>query len=182
MAEKYGRKVRELMVKEMKDAFIGEKGFVISSIENVKAAEIDVLRKNIRQSGSRYMVIKNRLASIALEEAGIDDGITSTVKEKNILGIGIIKDDPVLIAKLLVDFSKKNQGFNVSRGYLDGRPLEAERIKELAELPSREQLIAMVVGMMNAPIANFVGVLGGVLRSLVYAIKAVKEKKEENAA
>ncbi|MFC1570371.1 50S ribosomal protein L10 [Candidatus Omnitrophota bacterium] len=182
MAEKYGRKVRELMVKEMKDAFTDEKGFVISSIENVKAAEMDVLRKKIRQSGSRYMVIKNRLACIALEEAGIDGGITDTVKDKNILGIGIIKDDPVQMAKFLVEFSKKNPGFKVSRGYLEGRSLEAEKIKQLAALPSREQLIAMVVGMMNAPIANFVGVLGGVLRSLVYAIKAVKEKKEESAA
>lgn len=180
MAEKYGRKVRELMVKEMKDVFSGENGFVLSSIANVKASQIDVLRKKMRKSGSRYMVIKNRLATIALEEAGIT-GMTDTVSEKNILGIGVIKDDPVLVAKLLMEFSKENKGFKVAKGYLEGRLLEAERIKELAELPSREQLIAMVVGMMNAPIANFVGVLSGVLRSLLYALKAVKEKKESAA-
>lgn len=180
MAEKYGRKVRELMVKEMKDVFSDENGFVVSSIANVKAAEIDGLRKQMRQSGSKYLVIKNRLAAIALKEAGIE-GIEETVAENNILGIGVIKDDPVLIAKLMMEFSKKNKGFNVSKGYLEGRPLEAERIKELAELPGREQLIAMVVGMMNAPISGFVGVLSGILRSLLYTLKAVKEKKESAA-
>ena len=177
MAEKYGRKVRELMVGEMKDVFSGEKGFVVSSVENIKASEIDKLRKDLRKSGSRYMVIKNRLARIALEEAGIKE-LSGAMSENEILGIGVINEDPVQIAKLMMDFSKKNKGFKVSQGYLEGRVLEAKKIKELSELPGREQLLAMVVGTMNAPIANFVGVLASVLRSLVYALNAVKEKKE----
>ncbi|MFC1644232.1 50S ribosomal protein L10 [Candidatus Omnitrophota bacterium] len=177
MAEKYGKKVKELMIKEMKDAFTGNKGFVVSSIENIKASEIDTLRKSIRRSGSKYLVIKNRLARIALEEAGIGE-LCDTLKEEKILGIGVIKEDPVHTAKLLMEFSKKNKGFNVSDGYLEGRVLSAERIKELSRLPGREQLIAMVLGMMNAPIASFAGVLSSVLRSLLYAVKAVKEKKE----
>jgi len=177
MAEKYGRKVRELMVKEMKDVFSGNKGFVFSSVENIKASEIDVLRKKMKQSGSKYLVIKNRLARIALEEAGISE-LTDTVKAEKILGVGVIKEDPVVIAKLLTEFSKQNKGFQISEGYLDGELLASDRIKELAELPGREQLIAMVVGMMNAPIAGFVGVLSSILRSLVYALNAIKQKKE----
>ena len=177
MAEKYGRKVKELMIQEMKDVFSENKGFVFSSIENIKASEIDVLRKKMRQSGSKYFVIKNKLAKLALEEAGINE-FTSIVEEEKILGIGVIKEDPVLIAKMLTEFSKKNKGFQVSKGYIEGRLLQEDRIKELAELPGREQLLAMVVGMMNAPIAGFVGVLSSILRSLVYALNAIKEKKE----
>jgi len=177
MAEKYGRKVKELMIQEMKDVFSENKGFVFSSIENIKASEIDGLRKKMRQSGSKFFVIKNKLAKLALEEAGIN-GLTSIVEEEKILGIGVIKEDPVLIAKMLTEFSKKNKGFQVSKGYIEGRLLQEERIKELAELPGREQLLAMVVGMMNAPIAGFVGVLSSILRSLVYALNAIKEKKE----
>ena len=180
MAEKYGRKVRELMVKEMKDTFTGSKGFVFASVENIKASEIDQLRKTMRQSGTRYVVIKNRLAKIALEEAGMKD-LTSTVEEEKILGVGIIEEEPVQVAKLMTEFSKKNKGFNLENGFLEGRVLTAERIKELAALPGREQLIAMVVGMVKSPISNFVGVLSSTLRSLVYAINAVKEKKEESA-
>lgn len=180
MAEKYGRKVKELMVKEIENLFSGKKGFVVSSIENIKASEMDAFRKTMRQSGSKYMVLKNSLAKIALENSGID-GLTDTINEKQILGVGIIEDDPVLVAKLMMEFSKKNNGFKVAKGYLEGRSLSAERIKELSELPGREQLLAMIVGTMNGPITNFVGVLSSLLKSIVYALNAIKEKKEESA-
>ncbi|MFC1549040.1 50S ribosomal protein L10 [Candidatus Omnitrophota bacterium] len=179
MAEKYGGKVRELMIKEMKDIISEKKGFVVSTVENTKASEIDVLRKTMRQSGSRYLVLKNKLAGIALKDAGISE-IAETITEQKTHGIGLIADDPVQVAKIMTDFSKKNKGFVVRNGYLEGRVLAAEKIKELSELPGREQLIAMIVGMMNAPIANFVGVLSSLLRSVVYAVNAIKEKKEKS--
>jgi len=177
MAEKYGNKVRELMVKETKELFTGNKGFMFSSIENIKASELDQLRKSLRKSGSAYMVLKNRLARIALEEAGMTEFI-DLVKEKQILGIGIINEDPVQVAKLMVGFSKKNKGFDIKNGYLEGRVLTSEKIKELSELPSREQLIAIVVGMIKGPINGFAGVLSSLLRSILHALNAVKEKKE----
>jgi large subunit ribosomal protein L10 len=178
MAEKYGKKVRELMVKEMKDIISQKKGFVVSSVENTKAVEMDTLRKKMKKSGARYFVIKNRLASIALKEAGIGE-IADVVSEKKTHGIGVIEEDPVLIAKLLTEFSKTNKGFEVQSGYLDGRVLSAARIKELADLPSREQLIAIVLGTMNAPITGFVGVLSSLVRSILYALNAIKDKKEK---
>jgi large subunit ribosomal protein L10 len=177
MAEKYGKKVRELMVKEFADMVSENKGFVLSSLDNVKASDIDVLRKTMRQSGSRYLVIKNRLARIAMEEAGVTE-IADSMKEQKILGVGVIVEDPVLTAKQMVDFAKTMKGFTVKNGYLEGRILPPERIKELAALPGREQLIAMVVGMMNAPIAGVVRVLSSILRSPVLALNALKEKKE----
>jgi large subunit ribosomal protein L10 len=180
MAEKYGQKVRDMMVKEMKDIVSEKKGFVVSSVENIKASEIDVFRKQMRQSGSRYLVIKNKLANIALKEAGVDE-IAASISEKKTHGIGVIEEDPVVVAKLMSEFSKKNKGFTVANGYLEGRVLSAEKIKELADLPSREQLLAMVVGMMNGPISGFVGALSALLRSVLYALNAVKEKKEQAA-
>ena len=178
MAEKYGKKTREMMIKELKDVFSGNKGFIFSSINNIKASQMDVLRKKMRRSGSKYMVIKNRLAKIALDEAGIE-GFSDLLDEKDMLGVGVIQEDPVQITKLLMEFSKANSGFEVKKGYMEGNILASERVKELSKLPGREQLIAMVVGMMNSPINGFVGVLASVLRSLMYAIKAVKDKKEK---
>ncbi|MFH1798019.1 MAG: 50S ribosomal protein L10 [Candidatus Omnitrophota bacterium] len=179
MAEKYGKKVRELVVNEMKDVFSEKKGFVFSTINDIKASEIDILRKQMRHSGARYLVLKNRLAGIALKELGIE-GVSDVISGKSILGVGIIDNDPVLVAKLMMEFSKKNTGFEVSKGYLEGQVLGKERIKELAELPSREQLITMIVSTINAPISRFVGVLGSVLKSILYTLNAVKDKKMED--
>ena len=178
MAEKYGKKVKELMVKEMKDAFTENQGFVFSSFDKIKATEMDALRRKLKQSGSKYFVIKNRIGKIALEEAGLKE-FTGLLEEKSSVGIGVIKDDPVKIAKLLIEFSKKNKDFKVANGYLEGQVLTPEKIKELSQLPGREQLIAMVMSAMNAPIAGFVGVLSSVLRSLCYAVNAIKEQKEK---
>lgn len=179
MAEKYGEKVRKLMVKEMTDVFSQNEGFIFSSMENIKATQADTFRKKIKQSGSRHLIVKNRLAVIALKEAGISE-LVDTVKESKIMGVTLIKDDPVQTAKLLMEFSKSNKGFKVSNGYLDGNVLTSERIKELSELPGREQLIAMVVGMVLSPISNFVGVTASMLRSILFVLKAIIEKKEES--
>jgi large subunit ribosomal protein L10 len=179
MAQKYGRKVREKMIKEMKDIISAEKGFVLSSMDNMKATDIDAFRKKIKKSGSRYLVLKNRLANIALKESGIE-GFSESLSENKILGIGIIKEDPVEIAKLMAEFSKNNKGFNISNAFIDGRLIDAEKVKQLASLPGREQLLGMLLCTMNAPVTGFVTVLSGVVKSLLYAIKAVKEKKESN--
>ena len=179
MAEKYGKKVKELMVEEMKDIFANNKGFVFASINKISASSIDTLRKKIRQAGSRYLLVKNKLADIALKEAGIE-GMEESVSSNAMMGVGVINEDPIQIAKILVDFSKKEKGFKVENGYFEGSVLEADRIKELSEMPSREQLIAMVLGVLNAPIRGFVNVLAAVPKSLLYALNAIKENKEKS--
>ncbi len=178
MVEKFGKKVRKLMVEEMSSTFTDCNGFVFSSIDEIKASEIDVLRKQMRQSGSKYMVIKNRLADIALKEAGID-GFSDVLESQKIIGVGVLKEDPVQTIKLLTEFAKKKKGFEVSKGYLEGKVLTSEKVEELSLLPAREQLIAMVVGTMQAPISGFVRVLAVLLKNILYAINAIKEKKEK---
>ncbi len=176
MAEKYGKKVKDLMVKEIKDVISESKGFIFSNFENIKTTTIDTFRKQLRHSGSRYFVVKKSTADIALKEAGIE-GFDSVISENKSIGVGVIAEDPVEIAKMMADFAKKNEGFKITSGYLDGRVLTAEKVKELSKLPGREQLLAMVVGTLNAPIAGFVNVLAGTIRSLSNVINAIKEKK-----
>ncbi|MGB2629969.1 MAG: 50S ribosomal protein L10 [Candidatus Omnitrophota bacterium] len=178
MAEKYGKKAKELMIKEMKEVFSGSEGFVLSSFEKVKATEMGVLRRKLKQSGSAYFVIKNRLGKIVLDEAGLSE-FTGILEQKTAIGVGIIKEDPVKVAKVMADFAKANKGFEIASGYLEGRLLTPEKIKELSQLPGREQLIAMVLSALNGPVSGFVGVLSSILRSLCYAINSIKEKKEK---
>ncbi len=177
MAEKYGKKVKELMVKEITDAFKGNEGFIFSEFDNVKATEIDEFRKKMRQSGTKYFLLKKRIGRIALKEAELEE-MADIFEERQNIGVGVIKEDPVKIAKLMMEFSKKNKNFKIANGYLEGNVITAEKVKELAQLPGREQLLAMVLSMMNAPITGFVGVLSSIVRSLCYALNAIKEKKE----
>lgn len=177
MAQKYGRKVREKMIKELVEIASTEKGFVLSTVENIKASDMDGFRKKIKKSGSRYLVIKNRLADIAFKEAGID-GLSDTLSENKITGIGVVREDPVKIAKLMTEFSKDNKGFTVSKGYIEGCVVGAEKVEQLANLPGREQLLSMLLCAMNGPVTGFVTALSGIMKSLLYALNAVKEKKE----
>jgi large subunit ribosomal protein L10 len=177
MAEKYGKKVKDLMVEEIKETVFENKGFIFSNFSNIKTTAIDTFRKQLRNSGSRYFVIKKSMADLALKEAGVE-GFDDIIEEKKSTGVGIIAEDPVEIAKIMTDFAKKNKGFEITSGYLDGRVLTAEKVKELSQLPGREQLLAMVVGTLNAPIAGFVNVLAGTIRSLSNVINAIKDKQE----
>lgn len=179
MAEKYGKKAKELMVKEMKSVFSENPGFVFSNFERIKATEMDALRRKLKLSDSQYFVIKNRIGRLALKEAGLDGEFTALLDENKTVGISVIKDDPVKVTKIIVEFAKKNESFKVTKGYLEGRSLTPEKIKELSQLPGREQLIAMVLGAINGPLVGFVGVLSGVMRSLCYALNALKDKKEQ---
>jgi len=181
MAVKYGKKVKELMVKEIEDLFTKEKGLIFSNFENIKATEMDEFRKKVKKSGSKHMIIKKRLSKRAIESAGLSD-INGVFDVNKNVGVTLIKEDPVAIAKILMGFAKENKNFDVTAGYLDGRLLEKQKVKELSELPSREQLLAMVVGTMNAPISGFVGVLASVLRSICYVLNSIKEKKGEGGS
>jgi large subunit ribosomal protein L10 len=179
MADKYGIKVKKIMIEEMKDSFISNRGFLISSQTNINVPGIDQLRAALRKSGSRYFVVKNRLARIALNEADLKE-IGRIMEQEKTLGVGFITDDPVGIAKMMKKFADDNEGFEVFSGYLDGKILPEEKIKELADLPSREQLLAKVVGTMNAPVTNMVMLMSTILRSFLYAINGIKEKRQED--
>lgn len=179
MSEKYARKVKRAMIEEMKDTFTTNRGFLISSQTDLSATDIDDLRFSLRKSGSRYFVLRNRLARIALNEVDMSS-VGQIVETKQTLGISVIDEDPVTIAKTLKDFATKNKGFEVFAGFLEGRVLSDEKIKELADLPSREVLLGKLVGTMNAPVTNLVLLMSTMLRSFLYVLNGLKEKKTEN--
>ena len=178
MAEKYGRRVRELMVKEMEDVFTTGKGFMFTSFENVKASDMDGFRRKVTGLGTKYMIVKKRLGRLALSNSGLSE-LEGIFDDRKNIGVMVVEEDPVSVAKLLVDFSKAEKNFKIANGCLEGRILTHEKITELAALPGRKQLLAMVVGTMNAPITSFVGVLAASLRSLCYVLNACKDKKEK---
>jgi len=94
--------------------------------------------------------------------------------------LAISKEDAVAPAKIAVEFAKKNEALKIKTGLLDNKLMSKEEIKALAALPSKEVLLAKMLGSLNAPISGLVNVLQGTIRNAVYVLEAVRKQKEEN--
>lgn len=111
----------------------------------------------------------------AFKDAGLED-FNEFLTGPN--GIAFSFEDPVSPAKITSEFAKDHKNLEIKAGIVDGMIIGLDQIKDLAELPSREVLVAQVLGGLNAPITGFVNVLQGNMRNLVYALNAVREKQE----
>lgn len=149
---------------------------LVSDFKGLKVEDLNALRVKLRESGIDYQVVKNTLARIALEETR-HDVIRDSFKECCALAFGY--DDPVLAAKVLADFAKQNKKFSLRFASLEGKFLDEQAIQELSKLPGREELLAKLLGTMNAVPTNFVGLFANMMRNMLYALNAIKEQKEQ---
>ena len=151
---------------------------VITDFKGMTVEELTNLRVALRNAGGEYLVVKNTLARIALT-----DGTHDAIKDKfhDNCGVAFGFDDPVAVAKALSDFAKQSKLFQLRCGSLEGKEMSAEQVEALAKLPSKEQLLGQLLGTMNAVPTNFVSLFANVLRGLLYALKAIEEKKGEAA-
>ena len=133
----------------------------------------------MREAGVKYMVAKNTFIRIAAQEAGIE-GLDAYLEHNT--AVAFSAEDPVAPAKILNDFSKDHKALEIKAGVLDGKVIGLDEVKAVAELPSREELLAKLVGSMQAPISGLVNVLQGTIRNFVYTLEAVRQKKEQESA
>lgn len=162
------------LTEKLKESCVG----VIVDYKGITVADDTKLRKSLREAGDEYRVVKNTLLSRALKNAGID-GLDSVLEGTT--AISLSKSDYVSSAKILSKYAEDNKNFTVKAGFIDGKYVDAEGIKNLAKLPSKEVLVAQVLGGLNAPIAGFANVLNGTMRGLVVALNAIAEKQGANA-
>ncbi len=165
---------KALMVSELSDGLKGSGNFYISDYLGLKADKANELRRLLEPVAKKYMVVKNSIVRKALETAGLKE-LSNMITG----GTGLIfsDEDVVATAKVLAKFGKDNKSLKVRGGYIDGNIIDGQRVKELAALPSKEELIARVVYGIKAPITGFVGVLSNTLRGLVFCLEALKQKK-----
>jgi large subunit ribosomal protein L10 len=166
-------------VAELKELLSGSKGVVLVNYCGLTVAEDTDLRRKMREAGVKYMVAKNTFVRIAAKDAGIE-GLEGMLEHNTALAFSA--EDPVAPAKIASEFAKDHKALEIKGGILDGKVIGLDEIKALAELPSREELLAKLVGSMQAPISGFVNVLHGTLRNLVYVLDAVRQKKEKESA
>jgi len=170
---------KKQIVQEIKEKVEKAQGIVLVDYRGLTVEEVTELRRNYRKAGVEYKVYKNTLMRFAFKEAGLEE-FNEYLKGPSAIAFGY--DDPVQPAKVTSDFAKDHDKLEIKAGIVDGKIVSVAEVKELANLPSREVLIAQVLGGFNAPIAGLANVLQGTIRKLVYALNAVKEKQEAQGA
>ncbi len=156
------REQKAKIISDLSQEFKNSGSVIVCEFKGLNTASIEELRNMARESGTRVQVVKNTLASLALKEAGIS-GIE--IKDTNIF---IWSNDQLAICKVVDKFAKDNKAFKIKSAYIDGEVTDENKVALLAKMPSRDELIAMLLQVWNAPITNF-----------TIGLDALRAKKEE---
>ncbi len=169
------REQKEADVAALAEAFSASKIAVMTDYRGLNVPAISQLRNNLREADISYKVCKNTLIKVALANTKLKDADTSVFSGPMAIAFG---DDEAQTCKIIADFAKDNQKLNILGAINEsGETLSREVVLELAKLPSRDVLIAQVVGTIAAPLSGFVRVLNGNITQFLYALGAIQEKK-----
>ena len=167
------RTEKEQLVTELTEKLNGASAFYYTDFTGLNVKKMTELRRRFRKAGVEYVVIKNSLALRAVNESGLAGS-----RLRGPTGV-VIGKDPVTAAKVLSDFAKENdQRPSVKGGMLDGKAIDTAQVKQLASLPSREQMLAQLGAGLQSPIGAFLGALSGVLSTFAGAMEALRQQKE----
>lgn len=163
----------------MKEKFEKAQVAVVTEYKGYSVEEITTLRRNLQKEGGDYMVTKNTLAKIAAKGTNYE-AISDLCKGPIAVAFGF--EDQVSPAKVVSKFIKDSKKGEIIGAVLEGNLLSAEEAKALANLPSKEELYAKMLGSINSPASGIVGSVNAVMASLTRAIAAVRDQKEKSAA
>ncbi len=168
------RPEKEAVVKELTDKFGTAKSLVITDYLGLNVAEMTELRSKLREAGVEFKVVKNTLATIAANDVEMEE-MTEFFSGPTAIAFG--EEDAVSPAKILVEYAKDHEVLEIKAGLLNGEIISKEKVESLAEIPSREELLAKAFASMKAPLTGLVNVLQGNIRGLVQVLNQIKEEK-----
>jgi large subunit ribosomal protein L10 len=149
----------------------------LTDFTGLKVKQVTELRRRLRAAGLEYVVVKNTLAQRALAEASIRG-----LEERLAGPTGFVfTTDPVAAAKIITEFQKEAETFQVKAGLVDGRSISAADVKKLASLPSRTELLSQLAGGLQAPLQGLLGAMNGLLYQWVGALEALRKQRTEAA-
>jgi large subunit ribosomal protein L10 len=158
---------KKRIVEEVTEKLKNSASTIITDYRGLSVAEVTELRKQLREAGVEFKVLKNTLVRRATAQAEM------TELDEHLVGptaVAFSAEDPVAAAKVLSKFAKSNENLKLKVGVVEGKIISVDEIKALADLPSREGLLSMLLSVLQAPIRNF-----------ALAVKAVAEQKEQEA-
>jgi large subunit ribosomal protein L10 len=165
-------------VQAITDRLRSAQSCVLADYTGLSVAQMTSFRAQCRAKNIECRVVKNRLAMIAADESGLG-GIKDHLKGPTALILG--PESQVDPAKLAVEFAKINEALKVKGGVVDGQVLSAEQVVALSKVPSRDELIAKMMGSINSPASGVVGTINGVIAALARVIDAVNQQRAEAA-
>ncbi len=165
---------KKQLVREMSEKVKSAKSIILADYRGLTVDQDTKLRKAMREAGIEYKVVKNSITAFAAKENGLDD-LTPFLNGPT--AVAMSDTDAVAPAKVLAKFAKDFTALEIKAGVVEGKVVNVAEVNAIAELPSKEELIAKVVGGLNGPIYGFANVLSANLRGLVVALNAIAEKK-----
>jgi len=173
LTKKEKGKVIENLNKEFSEAT----GLYVTAYQGMTVEKFNDLRAKLRSADVKYVVVKNTLAKRALAQSGIK-GLDGAFKGP--VGVAISKKDIASAAKIIKNFNKDNDDLLAVRmAYADKTVFSGSDAERLADLPSKEELLSMLLSAFNAPVTKFAGTLSGILTNFVRTVDAVRIKKEQ---
>ena len=167
---------KKLVVEDIKQKIQEAKSVVLVKFDGLTVAEDTELRREFRKNNVEYKVLKNTLVRRAFNDLGVTD-FDDDLNGPTSIAFGL---DETGASKVVLGAMKKYENkVVVKSAYVEGGKVDANGVKALAAMPSKEELVAKMLGSLQAPISNFVGVLSAMPRSLVIALNAIAEKKAQ---
>ena len=165
------------IINDLTQKFQSSSGIYFTRYSGMNVAKITELRRKFRENEVSYFVSKNTLTKIAAHNAGYEDKLNNFLNGQ--IGIAYVSGDAVAPARVMRNFEKENKDatLEVIGLVFEGEIFSAEKYKELANLPSYDELLAKFVGTINQPMSKLVGTLNGALSKLMGVLNSLKENK-----
>ncbi|MEK7314356.1 MAG: 50S ribosomal protein L10 [Deltaproteobacteria bacterium] len=168
------REYKSRLAKEFHEKFGKAEAAFITECSGIKVNDMTGLRKNLRSAGVEFRVLKNTIARLAVKGT-LYEGLADHFEGPTAVAIGY--KDPVAVAKALSAYVKEQPNFKIKVGALKSKILTVAEVKALSELPTREELLAKLLGIMKNVPAGIVCVLAAIPKKFLYALNAIKDKK-----
>lgn len=163
------------VISEVRKLIDGSSALYLTNYSGISVAEITTLRNELRKEGVTYKVIKNTLFERALKESGkyskLEDYLTGMI------GFAFASGNPAAPAKIIKKYYDSSKKFELKACYIEGQFYDGSRLTELANLPSKEEIIASILGSLNLPASGIVGAINAVLRDLVSVVDQISKRE-----
>lgn len=171
------RPAKAAKVEEIRERLSSAEAAVLTEYRGLSVPELAALRASLRGSGTTYKIYKNTLARRAAEAAGVDGELGELLVGPT--AFAFVEGDVVGAAKALRDYSRSSGKLVIKGGLLEGRFVSAEQVDEIAQLPTRDELLARMAGAFQGPMRRAAGLFSALQRNTAYAVKALIDKRVE---
>ncbi|MBN2558404.1 MAG: 50S ribosomal protein L10 [Clostridia bacterium] len=178
MASEKILEMKKLQVKEIAEKMNGAGSIVLADYRGLSVEQDTAMRAKMREEGIEYKVVKNNIIKHAIEGTSLEGLMEYLVGPT---AVAMSKDE-VAAAKIMFKFAKDIEAFELKAGVVSGMVIGLDGLEKLAKLPSKEELIAKMLGSMNSPITGLVNVLSANIRGLAVALNAIIEQKQNVGA